>query len=63
MPGAILAYPDLDVVRFKNSRARAYPSAASAGYRDVGLQLRLASAAVLADTRGGTCASCCSCCR
>ena len=55
---AILADPDLDVVRVKNRHARAYPSAASAGYRDVGLQLRLAgaaAAAVPADAAGHVC--------
>jgi hypothetical protein len=45
---AVLADPELDVVRVKSRYAQSYPAAASAGYRDVGLQVRLAGAAAAA---------------
>ena len=50
----ILADPDLSVVRVKNRFAASYPAAASAGYRDVGLQLRLAGAAAEAAGPAGS---------
>ena len=44
----ILADPDLVVVRIKNRFSARYPSASTAGYRDVGLQLCLAGPAAAA---------------
>ena len=42
---AVLADPDLEVVRVKNRFARRYPTAVTAGYRDLSVQVRLAGAA------------------